>query len=352
LKINSLTGPNNISVTPYNQASNNYTVPTISLNTWYHIVVTKNSSGVETVFFNGTRSSTGTYANNLNYQGLTTLIGSQAGAGYFQGNISNIRIVVGTAIYDPTLTTITVPTVLLTNVANTKLLLTAGNPTTFATDASNSPQTITTNGTVFSSLSALQSGTPTLFVGMALTGGGVAGLTYITSNITGTGYSSTSSWGINISQSVSSTTLTAIPVVLTVTGSPTGTILNSMAISGGSGGNTVQTGSVITAFGTGTGAAGTYYVSVSQTITSITISGTLAGYVQFTGTSGVVIPVGTNSNRPSTLYSEVGMIRYNTDQQYVEVYNGSSWSSVAGSSTGVTTATANSLGAGLALALG
>jgi hypothetical protein len=52
------------------------------------------------------------------------------------------------------------------------------------------------------------------------------------------------------------------------------------------------------------------------------------------------------------LYEEVGMIRYNTDQQYVEVYNGSSWSSVAGSSTGVTTATANSLGAGLALALG
>jgi hypothetical protein len=125
-----------------------------------------------------------------------------------------------------------------------------------------------------------------------------------------------------------------------------------MSISGGSGGNTILAGSVIASFGTGSGAAGTYYVSPSQTITSITISGTLAGYAQFSGNSGVVIPVGSNSNRPSTLYSEVGMIRYNTDQQYVEVYNGSSWSSVAGSSTGVTTATANSLGAGLALALG
>jgi hypothetical protein len=351
LKINSLTGPNNISVTPYNQASNNYTVPTISLNTWYHIAVTKNSSGVETVFFAGTKSSTGTYANNLNYQGLTTLVGSQAGAGYFQGNIANIRVVVGTAIYDPTASTITVPTVNLTSVANTKLLLTAGNPTTFTTDASGI-QTVTNNSTTFSALTPFNSGTPTIVAGMALSGGGLAAGTYVTSNISGTGTSSTSSWGINISQSVSSTTLTGTPVILTVTGTPTGTILTGMSISGGSGGNTILAGSVIASFGTGSGAAGTYYVSPSQTITSITISGTLAGYVQFNGTSGVVIPVGTNSNRPSTLYEEVGMIRYNTDQQYVEVYNGSSWSSVAGSSTGVTTATANSLGAGLALALG
>jgi hypothetical protein len=352
LKINSLAGPNNISVTPYNQASNNYTVPTISLNTWYHIAVTKNSSGVETVFFGGTRSSTGTIANNLNYQGLTTLVGSQAGAGYFQGSIANIRVVVGTAIYDPTASTITVPTVNLTNVANTKLLLTAGNPTTFTTDASTILQTVTNNGTTFGALTPFQSGTPTIITGMAVTGGGLVAGTYVTSNISGSGTSSTSSWGINISQSVSSTTLTGTPVILTVTGTPTGTILNGMSISGGSGGNTILAGSVIASFGTGSGAAGTYYVSPSQTITSITISGTLAGYAQFSGNSGVVIPVGSNSNRPSTLYSEVGMIRYNTDQQYVEVYNGSSWSSVAGSSTGVTTATANSLGAGLALALG
>ena len=351
LKINSLAGPNNISVTPYNQASNNYTVPTISLNTWYHIAVTKNSSGIETVFFAGTRSSTGTTSNNLNYQGLTTLVGSQAGAGYFQGSMSNIRIVVGTAIYDPTLTTITVPTVNLTSVTNTKLLLTAGNPTTFATDASG-VQTVTNNATTFSALTPFQSGTPTIVSGMALTGGGIAAGSYITNNISGTGTSSTSSWGINISQSVSSTTFTGTPIILTVTGTPTGTILSGMSISGGSGGNTIQAGSVIASFGSGSGAAGTYYVSPSQTITSITISGTLAGYVQFAGNSGIVIPVGTNSNRPSTLYEEVGMIRYNTDQQYVEVYNGSSWSSVAGSSTGVTTATANALGAGLALALG
>jgi hypothetical protein len=346
LKINSLSGTNNISVTPYNQASNNYTVPTISLNTWYHIAVTKNSSGVETVFFNGTRSSTGTYANNLNYQGLTTLIGSQAGAGYFQGNMCNLRIVVGTAIYDPTASTITVPTVNLTSVANTKLLITSANPTTFTTDSSNT-QTVTNNSTTFGSLTPFQAGTPTIIVGMALTGGGIAAGSYVTSAISGTGTSSTSSWGINISQSVSATTFTGTPVILTVTGTPTGSILNGMSLSGG----LTFAGTVITAFGSGSGGAGTYYVSPSQTV-SATMSGTLAGYVAFTGTSGVVIPVGTNSNRPSTLYEEIGMIRYNTDQQYVEVYNGSSWSSVAGSSTGVTTSTANSLGAGLALALG
>jgi len=77
-----------------------------------------------------------------------------------------------------------------------------------------------------------------------------------------------------------------------------------------------------------------------------------SGYFQFNGTYGVVIPVGTTANRPSSLYETTGMIRFNTDQGYVEVYNGSTWGSVAGSSSGVTSSTAQDIGVQTALTLG
>ena len=89
---------------------------------------------------------------------------------------------------------------------------------------------------------------------------------------------------------------------------------------------------------------------VSNAITQFVNTG--AGYFQFSGTYGVAIPVGTNSNRPAIQYQTTGMMRYNTDQGYVEVYNGSAWGSVAGSSSGVTSSTAQDIGVQTALALG
>ena len=53
------------------------------------------------------------------------------------------------------------------------------------------------------------------------------------------------------------------------------------------------------------------------------------GYVKF-GSNGLVVPVGTNSQRSVT--PEVGELRYNTDIQYAEIYNGSFWQPVKGSS--------------------
>ena len=77
-----------------------------------------------------------------------------------------------------------------------------------------------------------------------------------------------------------------------------------------------------------------------------------SGYVSIPGTYGVVIPVGNLTSRPPLLYTETGMIRFNTDLQYVEVYNGSAWTNIAGASTGVTSATAQDIGVETALALG
>jgi len=55
------------------------------------------------------------------------------------------------------------------------------------------------------------------------------------------------------------------------------------------------------------------------------------GYVKFEGTSGLVIPVGTNLTRPPENFTEIGLTRFNTDDGRVEIYDGSDWISVAGS---------------------
>ena len=77
---------------------------------------------------------------------------------------------------------------------------------------------------------------------------------------------------------------------------------------------------------------------------------TAAGYVKVSGTNGVVIPVGTTGNYPSTV--ETGMMRYNSDLQYVEIYNGAVWDSIAGQSGGVTYNNATSISITNALLFG
>ena len=90
--------------------------------------------------------------------------------------------------------------------------------------------------------------------------------------------------------------------------------------------------------------------TVSNAVSQFTSTG--AGYYRVTGTYGVVIPSGTNSQRPAIAYRETGMIRFNTELGLVEVFNGTAWGSVAGSSVGVTSATAQDIGVQTALTLG
>ena len=49
------------------------------------------------------------------------------------------------------------------------------------------------------------------------------------------------------------------------------------------------------------------------------------------GTRGVVIPVGNNAERPAGVDSEAGMLRYNTEDERTEIFDGTNWTSVAGS---------------------
>jgi hypothetical protein len=88
---------------------------------------------------------------------------------------------------------------------------------------------------------------------------------------------------------------------------------------------------------------------VAGAITEFIESG--SGYVRFGGRSGVVIPAGDTANdRPGIV--ETGMMRFNTVLQLVEIYNGVTWTSVAGSSGGVTVNDATDIGIVTALLFG
>jgi len=58
------------------------------------------------------------------------------------------------------------------------------------------------------------------------------------------------------------------------------------------------------------------------------------GYIQFTGTNGMVVPNGSDSERP--LSPEVGETRYNTERGYLECFDGTVWSVATGGGIEVT----------------
>lgn len=124
-------------------ASDAYTVPTMANNTWHHIAATRDSSGNQTIFVDGVRSTTGAITNTSNFSGVSAGIGkfNTGGQWWYTGYFSNIRAVVGSNVYDPTASTITVPTGPLPVVTNTQLLLQG------LADASGT-QTITNNSSV------------------------------------------------------------------------------------------------------------------------------------------------------------------------------------------------------------
>jgi hypothetical protein len=64
--------------------------------------------------------------------------------------------------------------------------------------------------------------------------------------------------------------------------------------------------------------------------TAFSLNSTNNGYIKFTGSSGTVIPTGTTSTRPTN--PEIGTTRYNTTITAGEVYNGTAWIPIGGTS--------------------
>jgi hypothetical protein len=212
----------------------------------------------------------------------------------------------------------------------------------------------------------------TIGVGQVITGSGIADNTVILSNISNNVVGST--WQISISQNVgsvsssvgilaNSTVMTATTVNMTVTNVSSGTIgMNYILSSTG-----LAAGTQVTNMLSATGSTGTYMISPLQTVLSLTVNGfdraglaisnlristntienTLAdavttlknsgnGYVRILGTNGVVLPSGGSALRPNNPVQ--GMIRFNTDLQQTELYDGALWGGLAGS-TGAINAT-------------
>lgn len=124
-------------------------VNALSDNTWYHLVVVRNSSNTIQLFIDGAKSINAAITDNNNYTGDINAIASGGAGGKFAGNISNLRIT-NTAVYDPGVSSFAKPTAPLSNVAGTLLLLNT-KPTAPFTDNSSSPKTITSSGSPASS---------------------------------------------------------------------------------------------------------------------------------------------------------------------------------------------------------
>jgi hypothetical protein len=123
------------------------TAATVPLNVWAHLAVTRSGSNF-TIWINGVSSATGTSANTITNP-TTNYIGNNASSVYFNGYMSNFRVINGTALYTATFTPPLQP---LTAITNTQLLLnTPIVPSTSAfLDSSTNAFTVTTVGTVTS----------------------------------------------------------------------------------------------------------------------------------------------------------------------------------------------------------
>ena len=120
---------------------------------------------------------------------------------------------------------------------------------------------------------------------------------------------------------------------------------------------TTNTDLVISANGTGSVVIDNLAFKDS-TITNREVNGVLNfqqegdGYFKIEGTNGFVVPVGTNNQRPPSAYRETGMTRYNTEQRYLEIWDGFSWVSVAGATGSISFAAAEDLAIEYVLTLG
>lgn len=124
----------------------------ITLNAWHHFVLVRDGSQVETVFIDGEKASScaggtnvngGEQTNTKDYNGYSVEIGHFY-QGYWSGYLTNFRIVVGSAVYDPTASSITVPTAALENVEGTQYLMVGDS----ITGDGSSTQTVTNIGGV------------------------------------------------------------------------------------------------------------------------------------------------------------------------------------------------------------
>jgi hypothetical protein len=374
-----------------------YTVNPITINTWHHIAVTRDSANNMSVFLDGVKA-TGSVSNTANYTGPSGLIGAVAGSAYFfTGYLTQIKLTVGSNYYNPTAASISVPTASLTTSANTKLLLIVANSGTFLTDLSGTQTISNIDGVIFSTAGPflLQQNTGVFVEGNLRSIGNITfdGNIFLgnddTDNITFaadvnsdlipkilTVIADTSEQLIteNLDLIITEddqnlfTDTTSIPYLHSLGSSAKNwnniysqnlTVVDLFSTTA-TAGTWTQSGLTITGNSVSAG-TGTFNITISGTgkvnlhnkvyikdntithnnaVVPLEIGATGVGYVKFGGTRGLVIPKGTTLQRPAA--AELGTIRYNNDVNYIEVYANVSNTQVVSLSTNSVTATAGS----------
>jgi len=114
---------------------------TLLFNTWYHVAVVRNSNSFA-MYLNGNLEGTNTYSGSMDSGASISQIGGNVSAEWYNGYISNFRVINGTALYTSTFTPSTQP---LTTVTNTVLLTASTNRVQDVSTVSNA---ITVNGSV------------------------------------------------------------------------------------------------------------------------------------------------------------------------------------------------------------
>ena len=148
--INALNGSGSISM----NATTNLTA-----NSWNHLAYVRNGS-TWYWFINGTQAGTGSNSTNITFSNVATTIG-YGGESYFtgfNGFISDLRVVKGTAVYTSNFTPPTAP---VTAITNTKLLLNMADGQVFDSAAQNN---LTLYGTAKTSTAQKKFGTASLLL--------------------------------------------------------------------------------------------------------------------------------------------------------------------------------------------
>ena len=263
----------------------------ISLHKWQHIAVVRSGSGTNNMamYVNGTRVAQGTSNQNFSYaSGIDFAVMNITNYNY-TGYMSNFRTVAGTAVYDPTSSSITVPNSPLSAISGTTFLLFQSNrfvdnsPSPYSLILTNSPAI-----RVFSPFAPSVSYSPAAHGGSMYFNGSSDYFynTTASSTVTGTNNFTVEAWIYLNSNSNYSGVFSSYPSTLTVNGiflgfQNTGVLYGAVGYSGGSDAISsatavstgawhhiafVRNGSAITLYLDGTNvASGTTSRSVAQT---------------------------------------------------------------------------------------
>jgi hypothetical protein len=93
-----------------------------TVNAWNHVVACRSGTTLS-VFLNGTRIGTVTNSTNLSSTNDIRVGAYASGTDPIAGYLSGVRVVKGSSVYDPSASTLTVPTTPPTAISNTSLLL-------------------------------------------------------------------------------------------------------------------------------------------------------------------------------------------------------------------------------------